>query len=229
MAAELVGGDELFADHRLRGGHQRGVGSGGGLVFRIPLPSGRHGAGRARPRISPEIRKRGRFLAVGAQQRQRISQIGIEQRMVPDHRPRPRIALQRRAIHPQRPAPARQRLGNAQRGCGAQQALGRGKAQPGAVRRRCRVARSFRQQIEQPALDAGCQHLRIGKSGHQIERPPRAGAHDWPRQREGRAPLLELRVRQKAVAPADPALPEPGPLWQIQTVGHIHMSITFDI
>ena len=229
MPAELVGGDQLFADHRLRGGHERGVSRGGGLVFRIALPAGRDRAGGAGTRICPEIRKGGGLLAVCPQQRKRIGKIGVKQRVVADHRPRARIALQRGAIHAERPAPARQRLGDTERGCGAQQALGRGKAEPRAVAGGRGVAGAFCKQIKQPTFYAGRKNLSIGEASHEIERTACAGPHNRAGQRERGSPLLESRVRQKTIAQADPALLEPCLMGQIHLIGHIHMSITLDI
>jgi hypothetical protein len=185
----------------LRHRHQPAVGRRGirGHVAMRPAFSGGG--------IGPEAGD-GRSPRLAAQQRDRILQIGVEQRVVFDHGGDAGVADHRRAERTQPPERPAATLDQAQRRCRRQQPLHGSGTHRKPCRQRVGGLRPFEQDIEQAQLQAGQQHLRIDEARAHVEQRAGALSGDRPGQGKGRGPALESRVRQQAVAPGAPSAPE---------------------
>ena len=183
----------------LRGGHKLRIFSG--LLPAFPRTMERAG-------IGPVARQRGRLAPVGPQQRHRISEIGVKQAVMAHHRLHPDIGGKHRALFAQHPAVGRGLFRQHQRPPGAQQREGGCLAQRDTRRDGGHRQGALLQNVEQPALHIGAQHLRIGKAREQIERRIGAAAGDPADQRQAGGPVLETGTGEHAVATLDPAGPE---------------------
>jgi hypothetical protein len=87
-----------------------------------------------------------------------------------------------------------------------------GRLGPKAGRHRQLRARSRRpgEQLGHPKRDGGQQPLALHEPGHGIEQALRSGARDRARHRQGRHAPVKAGVGQHRIAPAQPALHQPG-------------------
>ena len=161
------------------------------------------------PGIRPEAGQ-ARCSALPAQQRDRIAQIGIQQRDGARSSRHRGIAHQRGAQHAKAkpPSPLRRPAGRSATAASSRRAAsacGRDKM----IARVC-SQRSWpvQQRIEQAQLNAGLQNLAVDKAGAQVEQAPAPGAAPSAGSAESGCPALKARAGKQPVARSrEPARP----------------------
>ena len=191
VPGEIVGGERLGRDHRLRSGHQARVCVDRRVILRAA-------------RIGPVAGERAAAAAAATQQRHGIGQIGVKRAVVAYHRDHARIADERGTLFAQHHAPAHAR-DQPERGRRLEQPLGRLPGQADRRREFVGGAGAVSKRVEQPQFDAGDECLRPDETRDDVEQRARLPPRDWAGEREGSRAALESGIGEQAVAPAEPA------------------------